>query len=128
MSNGLYSDPFPCTIGVRQVENLSPFLFALDLNVLENFMHNNNVKDLPFISTKFENELGMYMYLKLLVLLYADDTILLSETHLDLQYHLKVFEDYCKSWNLNINTNKTKIVSNFWKKDYKYRRSLYFRW
>jgi hypothetical protein len=58
---------------------------------LERFMHYNTVKGLAFISTKLENELDMYI--KLLVLLYADDTALTSQTHLDshAQYEFKVF-------------------------------------
>ena len=34
------SEFFPCSNGVRQVENLSPFLFALSLNDLETFFGN----------------------------------------------------------------------------------------
>lgn len=36
-TKGLTSDMIPCTVGVRQGENLSPFLFALYLNDLEGF-------------------------------------------------------------------------------------------
>ena len=35
--NGSQSDFFPCLTGVRQVENLSPFLFSIFLNDLEDF-------------------------------------------------------------------------------------------
>ena len=108
VTNGLFSDSFSCTVGVRQGENLSPFLFALYLNDLEDFLYSNNVLGLSFISTKLEKEFDLY--LKLFVLLYADDTILLSESPEDLQYQLDVFNDYCTCWHLKVNTEKTKVV------------------
>jgi hypothetical protein len=39
-NNGNYSVFFPCRIGVRQGENLSPFLFALYINDIEEFFEN----------------------------------------------------------------------------------------
>ena len=56
------------------MENLSPFLFAIYFNDLEDFLYSNKLKGLSFISTKLESELNVY--LKLFVLLYADYTIL----------------------------------------------------
>jgi hypothetical protein len=35
--NGSQSEFFPCLTGVRQGENLSPFLFSIFLNDLEDF-------------------------------------------------------------------------------------------
>ena len=48
------------------------------------------------------------MYLKLFVLLYADDTVLLAETADDLQHQLYCFELYCETWKLKVNATKTK--------------------
>ena len=42
--------------------------------------------------------------------LYADDTILLSETPEDLQHQLSVFKNYCNYWHLKVNIDKTKVV------------------
>ena len=42
--------------------------------------------------------------------MYADDTILLSETREDLQKQLDVFQNYCKLWHLEKNSDKTKIM------------------
>ena len=44
------------------------------------------------------------------VLLFADDTLLLSETLHDLHVLLNKPSAYCAKWNLTVNTNKTKIV------------------
>ena len=50
--------------------------------ILKIFQYSNNEKGILFMSTKFESELNVY--LKLFDLLYADGTILLSETPEDL--------------------------------------------
>ena len=51
-----------------------------------------------------------HVYFKLLVLLYAGDTVLFSDNSDDMQHALNVFEQYCKTWKLNVNISKTKIV------------------
>ena len=52
----------------------------------------------------------IYVYLKIFVLLYADDTVILSESRTDLQLALNVFGQYCAEWKLTVNTDKTKIL------------------
>lgn len=42
--------------------------------------------------------------------LYADDTVLVSESEADLQLMVSALEEYCKTWQLNVNIDKTKIV------------------
>lgn len=49
-AKGLTSDMFTCTVGDRQGENLSSFLFALYLNDLEEFLSRNDVKGLTSLS------------------------------------------------------------------------------
>ena len=49
-------------------------------------------------------------FLKLFVLLYADDTIILADTAEDLQNALNNYQLYCNTWGLNINSSKTKVV------------------
>ena len=58
-----YSEFFTCDIGVRQGENLSPFLFAVYLNDLEEYLSENCEIGLDTLSSlSFEN-LGIYMKL-----------------------------------------------------------------
>jgi hypothetical protein len=49
------------------------------------------------------------MYLKLYILLYADDTVIMAESNEDPQVLLNVFGEYCKKWKLKVNAEKTKI-------------------
>ena len=101
--NGKLSDYFPSNIGVRQGENLSPFLFTIFLNDLENFLSESNVKGV-------ELEDNIFNYLKIFVLLYADDTVILSKSSSDLQEALDLYASYCRIWKLEINNTKTKVV------------------
>jgi hypothetical protein len=48
--------------------------------------------------------------LKLFIILYADDTVILSESQSDLQAQLDAFHEYCLTWKLKVNIDKTKIV------------------
>ena len=40
------SDYFMCKVGVRQGENLTPLLFSIYINDLENYLLRNDVNDL----------------------------------------------------------------------------------
>jgi hypothetical protein len=61
---------------------LLPFLFTLYLNDLETFLENNNVTGLKTLSDELE-ELGYYV--KLFVIMYANDTALLAKSASNLQ-------------------------------------------
>ena len=104
--NGCSSTFFKCQQGVRQGENLSPLLFSIYLNDLDNFMHTSgckgieiNIQDQEFI-----------IFLILFVILYADDSLVLSDNPKDFQDMLNIFNDYCIKWKLKINTDKTKAM------------------
>jgi hypothetical protein len=64
---------FNCEIGVRQGENLYSFLFSMFLNDLEEFLLTTDIVGLKSITDELEIELEIY--LKIFVMLYADDTI-----------------------------------------------------
>ena len=106
-SSNNISEFFSCNQGVRQGENLSPLLFAIYLNDFRHFMGENNI-GLKQLDEKIHEEMEMFM--RLYVLLYADDTVILAETAEDLQKALHSLHDYCNKWNLHINISKTKIV------------------
>ena len=115
-SKNAISDYFTSHTGVRQGENLSPILFSLFLNDLTNFM-SDKYEGLQFLKENINDMLSddeMEVYLKLYLLLYADDTVILSESSQQLQLALNAMSDYCKLWNLQVNTNKTKVII-FWK-------------
>ena len=85
---------------------MSPILFALYLNDLHSFLRSRNVNGI----TVNENSDELLVYLRLLILLYADDTVLFSNSESDFQYSLDIFETYCKDWKLNINVSKSKVI------------------
>ena len=110
--NGAISDSFACNVGVRQGENLSPMLFAIYLNDFELYLR-NSYNGLDGISIEAKNYLcddDIEIFLKLYVLLYADDTIVMAETPKELQDALNAVYNYCSTWKLTVNTSKTKIV------------------
>ena len=47
---------------------------------------------------------------KLYVLLYADDTVIFSESKEELQSALNAMYLYCKSWDLEVNPTETKVT------------------
>ena len=51
-----------------------------------------------------------FLYLKLFVLLYADDTVIFGTDENDIQKKLDMFFEYSELWYLNINYDKTKIM------------------
>ena len=99
-----HSDYFSCNIEVRQGENLSPLLFAIYLNDLEQYLAEKAQGITYWDSSETE------VLLKLCTLLYADDTILISETATDLQRMINDLYIYCQLWQLTVNTEKTKVV------------------
>ena len=103
----ILSDSFPCQVGVRQGENLSPLLFAIYLNDFNNFL-SERYNGLTKISDSISNELQVY--LKIFCLLYADDTLILAESDKELQKALDSLNTYCNKWELNVNIDKTKVI------------------
>ena len=55
-------------------------------------------------------EENIEMFLKLYLLLYADDAVLLAESPGDLQRSICAMKEFCDSWKLNVNVAKTKVV------------------
>ena len=104
--NGSISPNFISEVGVRQGENLSPVLFSLYLNDLQD----SNMESNGSAAVELKDPGDLTVWLKLLILLYAEDTVIFSTNQHDLQNNLNIFNDYCKNWLLNIKVNKTKVV------------------
>ena len=83
-----------------------PLLFAPYLNDLEAFSLAHQSNGVTF---DIANE-DVVLYLKIFVLLYADDTVLLAESPEELQQLLDIFSQYCRTWKLKVNTSKTKVL------------------
>ena len=71
-------------------------------------MEDKNITGLKSISSELEAQLEIY--LKIFTLLYADDTVLMSDTSDGLQTLLNNFYEYSKLWKLKVNIDKTKII------------------
>ena len=60
--------------------------------------------------TEHNNRNDSIVYLKLLLLLYANGTVIFSDSQQGLQKALENLEVYCKIWKLTVNVDKTKVV------------------
>ena len=103
-SDGNLSDYFASFNGVRQGENLSPFLFALFINDFEHFLLQYGCKPIEITGPDLQ------IYLKLLIIMYADDTVLFANSIENLQRCLNGLKQYCDKWKLQVNVDKTKII------------------
>ena len=96
--NGLFTEKCSCLIGVRQGENLPPLLFSLYLNDLQQFLQEAHMglKEIRDLATQ-TLDINLCALLKLYILLYADDTVLLAESPKDLQNSINLMEENCHS-------------------------------
>ena len=102
--NGEHLNYFQSHQGLRQGENLSPIMFSLYLNDLENYLSVNGAYCLEIS----DNDLNVY--LKLFELLHADDTVVFATSEKTLIQSLSLFSNYYNQWKLDINYDKTKVL------------------
>ena len=111
--NGELTDVFNCNIGVRHGDNLSPLLFIIFLNDFNNLIRT----DSEGICLNGERSEELTTFLKMYSLLYADDTLLLSESEKDMQRALDANLKYCIQNKMTINVSKTKNIIFFNRKN-----------
>ena len=87
---------FDCNVGLMQGEAMSPFLFSMYINDFENEL----IKDL--CEPIYLQDISLFL------LMYANDTVLLSETAGGLQKMIDTLHTYSTIRNLCVNTEKTK--------------------
>ncbi len=83
---------------------MSPLLFSLFVKDIEEFLANKGVESVDFYNDVLNR------YLKLFVVMYADDTLIMANRPEKLQEALDNTEQYCNHWKLDINCAKTKIT------------------
>jgi hypothetical protein len=96
--NDCMSDFFQSHCGVKQGEPLSPFLFVLFINDMVSNI-NHDLIDIVDVHA-----------LQLFLLLYADDSVFFAKSKESLQSMMNDLQDYCCTWGLTVNTEKTKVM------------------
>ena len=93
------SENFKCEKGTRRGCNLSPTLFKIYINDLQDIFNAEICNPV-----KVENRhLGCLMY--------TDDVVVLSERATGLQNHaLNELNNYCRKWALTVNARKKKVM------------------
>ncbi len=95
--NGILTEWFPVSSGVRQGDSLSPLLFACYINDLPPELNGQNA--------------GVYMGgEQLSLLMYADDIVMLAPNEDKAQKQLDVMTEWCGRWGMHINPKKSQIV------------------
>lgn len=92
------SKSFRSDIGVKQGYPLSPTLFGLYIDKLEEWLNLQGGDGV---------RLGEFV---IKLLLYADDIVLISKSAHGLHMHLYSLEHFCRVVGMQVNTNKTKIM------------------
>ena len=96
--NSNMSTFFNSNIGVKQGDPSSTILFSYFTNdIIVNF--DQNIDGLFKLN-------GAILF----ILLFADDAVLFAHTPTAIQSLLNDLQNYCQTWGLKMNTNKTKIM------------------
>ena len=99
-SYGGISDSFRCLNGLKQGCMLSPALFTLFINEFAELIENSGIPGVQLFPE----------VIQVMILLFADDIALISDTIVGLQRQLNLLREYCVQNKLVVNIIKTKIV------------------
>jgi retron-type reverse transcriptase len=93
--NGVLLSSIKTKVGVRQRDKLSPLLFNMFINGIVQQVKEDG------------EEMGD---LRIPVLLFADDMVLLVDEDEELERMVGKFKEYCEEWRLEVNVSKTKVM------------------
>ena len=97
--SGVFSNNFECNLGVKQGESLSPFLFIFFLYDIEAVLESGCFRGVSMSDITIRR------------LVYADNLLLMSDSTEDIQRGIDILYDYYTRWKLNINIEKSAVVS-----------------
>ena len=60
--------------------------------------------------SEYTHDTDLLPLLRILVVLYADDTVLIANDHLSLHKSLNDFMEFCTQWKLEVNIEKAKVI------------------
>ncbi|KAL1448341.1 hypothetical protein WDU94_000009 [Cyamophila willieti] len=91
----------PCKInkGLMQGDSVSPVLFLIFLNDIEDYFKN---KGFNGVQVNHREDI--------LLLLYADDLIIFANNKMDMQRKLNTLQEYCTDNKMMVNVSKSKVV------------------
>lgn len=94
-----FTEPIRVTQGVLQGDPMSPLLFSLMIADFESYFLQNGCKGVKL----GENN-------QVILLNFADDTMILASSTVDAQDKLNILEKYCEKNALHVNTDKTLVI------------------
>ena len=97
-NNEGWSKEINCNIGVKQGFLLSPTLFGIYIDKLEGFLEEVGCTDMALSR------------IVIILLLYANDIVLMARCPFDLDKQLRTLKDLCSNIGMIVNTDKKKLM------------------